>query len=435
MPFSGTGAFTRLYSFINDAAAGVKIRADRMDAEFDGISSGLSNCITKDGQTAIASNLPMSTKKHLNVGDTSARTDYAKASQVIDGSLNWVDGGGTANAITATYSIPLTTLVDGQLCFVRATAANSTTTPTFSPSGLTARTIVKNGGTALVAGDIAADGHQIILRYDLGNTRWELLNPAVAGVVLSAGNNTISGNNTLSGTNTFTGLMTFTTESLLTIAAGVITPTGIVHTLANEGGASSDNLTTITAGADGQLLFLSPSDATDVTTIDEAGNISLNGATTLNFSTTTATAVFIYRTAITKWVLLALFDGASKSYVDAQITSAKDLNYTSSDQVITVAGQIVLAHGLGGIPDQVNYYLVCQTGEGAYTAGDIVGAEFANSTSGNNAFNSPVVDATNITIRYSDDAAVFYIGNKTSGAVFGITPANWRLRVKARKWV
>lgn len=124
----------------------------------------------------------MATYRHTGVGNAVARTDYAAAGQVQDGKLNWVDGGGTADAITATYSPAITALVDGQLCCVRATAANATTTPTFAPNGLTARTIVKVGGTAVAAGDIKADGHELLLRYDLANTRWELLNPASASL-------------------------------------------------------------------------------------------------------------------------------------------------------------------------------------------------------------------------------------------------------------
>jgi len=50
MPFNGSGVFTRLYNWANDAAASIKIRADRFDAEMDGFATGLSTCMTKDGQ-------------------------------------------------------------------------------------------------------------------------------------------------------------------------------------------------------------------------------------------------------------------------------------------------------------------------------------------------------------------------------------------------
>lgn len=202
MAFNGSGTFARLYNWVNDAAANIKIRSDKMDAEMDGFATGLSTCITKDGQTTITANLPMATYKHTGVGNATARTHYAAAGQAIDGVLNWADGGGTADAITATNTIPITALIDGQLCFVRATAANATTTPTFAPDGLTARTIVKNGGAALVAGDIAGDGHELVLRYNLSGTKWELLNPA--NTLLTA-SSTFSGNNTFSGTTTLTG--------------------------------------------------------------------------------------------------------------------------------------------------------------------------------------------------------------------------------------
>jgi len=50
MAFNGSGVFTRLYNWANDAAASIKIRADRFDAEMDGFATGLSTCMTKDGQ-------------------------------------------------------------------------------------------------------------------------------------------------------------------------------------------------------------------------------------------------------------------------------------------------------------------------------------------------------------------------------------------------
>lgn len=174
MARNGSGTYSRVagvpyvYNTVIDQAV--------VNAEMDDIATALTASLAKDGQTAPTANLPMATFRHTGVGNASARTDYAAAGQVQDGKLNWVDGGGTADAITATYSPAITALVDGQLCCVRATAANATTTPTFAPNGLTARAIVRRGGGALVAGSIAGDGHELILRYDLANTQWEFLN-------------------------------------------------------------------------------------------------------------------------------------------------------------------------------------------------------------------------------------------------------------------
>ena len=86
--------------------------------------------------------------------------------------------GGSADAITATYSPAVTALVSGLTIYLRAASANATTTPTFSPNSLTAKTIVKGNNQPLVAGDIAGAGHILILQYDTTNGVWELANPA-----------------------------------------------------------------------------------------------------------------------------------------------------------------------------------------------------------------------------------------------------------------
>lgn len=177
MAYNGSGVFERP---VSDYVFDTVISETDMNTEMDGIATGLSNAICKDGQTVITANIPLASHKLTGLANGAARTDSIAYGQVQDGVANWVDGGGTADAITATYSPALTALVDGQLCYVRATAANATTTPTFSPNGLTARTIVKTGGVDLAAGDIVGDGHQLILRYDSSSTRWELLNPTTS---------------------------------------------------------------------------------------------------------------------------------------------------------------------------------------------------------------------------------------------------------------
>lgn len=306
MAFNGSGVFERLYSWVNDAAANIKIRADRMDNEMNGMAVGLSTCITKNGQTTITANLPMAGFRHTGVGDATARTHYASFAQVQDGKSAWVDGGGTADAITASYGIPITALVDGQMCFVRATAANATTTPTFSPSALTARTIVKNGGSALTAGDIAGDGHELILRYDLANTRWELLNPkavipqtipytaasasgaaslafaedtdngtsvaTLQGAAALAGNVTVTLPDVTSTLATLAGTETFTNKTLTapTINAADINGVVTMERVTFDAGTASvapivltsgTNLTSATAGSkeyDGKVEYFTP---------------------------------------------------------------------------------------------------------------------------------------------------------------------------------
>jgi hypothetical protein len=50
MPFNGTGTFTRVYNWVTDKVNGVNITASRVDTEDDGFATGLTNCVTRDGQ-------------------------------------------------------------------------------------------------------------------------------------------------------------------------------------------------------------------------------------------------------------------------------------------------------------------------------------------------------------------------------------------------
>jgi hypothetical protein len=89
---------------------------------------------------------------------------------------------GTADALIAAFSNPITTLTHGQTILVRATYANATTTPTLQVNALPARTIVKGNNLPLAAGDIAGAGHWIELQVDNTLSTYVLQNPAT-GVV------------------------------------------------------------------------------------------------------------------------------------------------------------------------------------------------------------------------------------------------------------
>lgn len=69
MPFNGSGTFQRVMNWVNDATAGIKIRADRHDQEDDNLAQGLSNCMTRDGQSPPTADIPMGAKKIINLAD------------------------------------------------------------------------------------------------------------------------------------------------------------------------------------------------------------------------------------------------------------------------------------------------------------------------------------------------------------------------------
>lgn len=161
------------------AVANTVSSSTAVNATMDDVAEMLTDSINVDGTKAFEANQSLGGFKLTSMGSGSARTDNINLGQVQDAKANWVAAGGTADVITATYSPAITALVDGQECTFRASGANTVTTPTFSPNGLTARTIVKGGGSALAVGDIPGANYEVRLRYLLASTRWEMQNPYV----------------------------------------------------------------------------------------------------------------------------------------------------------------------------------------------------------------------------------------------------------------
>lgn len=83
---------------------------------------------------------------------------------------------GTADEIKATFIPPVEELTDGLSVAIRAIAKNETATPTFAADEKSARTIMKGAYASLFAGDIAGEGHWIMLRYDKTRDVWMLDN-------------------------------------------------------------------------------------------------------------------------------------------------------------------------------------------------------------------------------------------------------------------
>ena len=235
-----------VYSPINLITNGDTSDATLFNATLNDIATALTASVAVDGQAVVTANIPLAGYKLTGVGAGTARTDAATLANIQDATGLWVAGGGTADAITATFSPAITAVVDGMLLAVRATAANTTTTPTFSPNGLTARTIVKQGGQALAVGDIRAVSHDLLLRYRATGTVWELLNPT-------------------------TGTMAIQAASAVAITGGTIT--GITDLVVADGGTGASTFT------DGGVLIGNGTGAVQVTSAGTSGQVlTSNGA-------------------------------------------------------------------------------------------------------------------------------------------------------------
>jgi len=266
MSFNGAGLFS-INSSGQPVVAATTITAATFNAFTADIATGLSTCLLKDGTQTVTANIPLGGYKITGLGSgLTSRTDAARTGDLQDGTATFVAAGGTADAITATFVPAIAAVVDGMLLAFRATGANTTTTPTFSPNGLTARTIVKQGGQALAVGDIRAANHDCLVRYRATGTVWELLNPATGSPVAAITSGTITGITNLVATG---GQLTGITNLVAT--GGTIT--GITDIVVADGGTGASTFT------DAGVLIGNGTGAIQVTSAGTAGQVlTSNGA-------------------------------------------------------------------------------------------------------------------------------------------------------------
>lgn len=167
--------------------------------------------------------------------------------------------GGTADALTATFTPAIAALPTAPATlhvYVRAASANATTTPTFSPNGLTAKTIAKGNNLPLVAGDIAGAGHWLELQFDATLDKWILQNPSYGIVTGNAAGLFNKADSTIVAF-TKTGNFTVSTSQQLRLEVN-----GTVQTIA---ASTAVTMPTATAGTD-YAIWAKPDGTLEATT-------------------------------------------------------------------------------------------------------------------------------------------------------------------------
>lgn len=183
MSRDGSGNYTRVpgSAYTNGTTAD----GAELDAEINDIATALTQSLAKDGQTVPTANLPMGGFKHTNVNTASARTEYARASQVQDGAFTYLSSVSGADTITASAPIGLSAYAAGQEFRFVSIGAN-TGAVTLNINSIGAKPVTKDGATALAAGDIAS-GAVCVVVYD--GTQFQL----VSARVVSAASDTVAG--------------------------------------------------------------------------------------------------------------------------------------------------------------------------------------------------------------------------------------------------
>lgn len=340
MAFNGSGTFNRLYSWVVQAGLGQKIRSDQMDQDSNDIATGLSNCITKDGQQTITANIPFNSHKITGLGNGTALQDAATITQVQSGSSQSATTvGGTADVITLTMTPVTTAYATGEIISWIASGAN-TTNVTVNKDGLGAKALTKNGTTALVAGDIPS-GALISARYD--GTRYQLTTPAtvstnanLTGDVTSVGNATTIGAGKV--TEAMQVLTDNTTQDFSTSKHGYVPKgTNVGKTLYDDGtwkfsylpqNSKSAAYTTVLADGGGHIYHPGADTTARIWTIDSNANVAYPIGTAITFVNDTSAGVITISIASDTLVLAGAGSTGSRTLAANGIATAVKMTST-----------------------------------------------------------------------------------------------------------
>lgn len=169
MPRDGQGNFQLVSG--NPVVSNTVISSTTQNNTMSDVASGLTQSLSRDGQTTPTANLTMGNFRLTNMANASARTDAVNAGQIQDNQLVVLSSiGGTGDAITASTAPAITVYTTDAKWVYTPTNANTLTNPTININGLGAKTITQSNGAGLWSGALAI-GTPYELMYDGTNFR------------------------------------------------------------------------------------------------------------------------------------------------------------------------------------------------------------------------------------------------------------------------
>ena len=243
MSFNGSGVF-QINTAGQPVVSGTVISSTAFNALTADLATGLSTCITKDGQTTPTANIPMGNYKFTGLGAGSAATDSATLGQVQSTVVKLIGSVSGTDTITGSLTPALTAYAAGQMFYFVA-AGDNTGAVTLNINSLGAKNVTKNGTTALAAKDIKS-GQTVVVVYD--GTRFQVVGTSLAGVTSSA--------LTALGVDAGDSVTTGTLNTFIGYNAGTAVTTGVSNTSIGyeAGGAYNTSFTTYVGYLTGRNL-------------------------------------------------------------------------------------------------------------------------------------------------------------------------------------
>lgn len=227
MARDGSGNFSRS---VTPPVNGDVADATNFNAEMDDISSAISDSINKAGTKALAANLPMGGFKLTGLAAGANNGDSVRFEQLGAAINSLITTAGSANAYTLTSGQSLLAYAAGQQFFIKANFTN-TGAATINVDSIGAKSLTKNGATALAAGDLTS-GQIYIIDYD--GTQFQVLNlsAAVDATLTALAALTTAASQYIRAT----GTDTFTMDSYATLLSNIGAQASLGYTPVNKAG-------------------------------------------------------------------------------------------------------------------------------------------------------------------------------------------------------
>jgi hypothetical protein len=257
MPRNGSGTYSLPAG--NPVVTGTTISSTTHNNTMSDVATALTNSLAKDGQTTPTANLPLGGFKFTGMGTGSASTDSATLGQIQAQAYLYLASVSGTDTITASTS-PVTAAYAAGQTFRFVAAATNTGAVTININSLGAKSITKNGTTALAAGDITS-GAAYQITYD--GTQFQITNlytPTSALITSQAAETAPAVDDLLllSDTSESAALNKITLENLLKVINGLTEDTapdsGADYLLSYDASASA--VKKVLFGRGGQWTYL-----------------------------------------------------------------------------------------------------------------------------------------------------------------------------------
>ena len=432
MPRNGSGVFSPPATSF-PALPSTLIESAKYNAVENDVATAITQSIATDGQSIVLADISLNSHKLTGVTDGTSTNHAATVGQIQSGAASILNGVSGTNTVTATVTPALTAYASGQMFKMVAAGAN-TGAVTLNINSLGAKSVTRDGTTALVTGDILA-GAAYLIHYD--GTQFQLLNSLLKSgqktrqTILQQANNSL-----VIGTGLSVNLSATATPYGVTVPNGfdVNGQSDFAVTIAADVAAFWTALTPSTTN----YLFLNRNTTTGAATgifstlpyiLQFGGTPStVNTQHTYDYSTGTmfvgngTVATAVQRTAVGE----CQTNATNVTSVTAYATRRA---YNSGEQTITSGTPISLNHNIGATPLLYTHVIVNKTTEAGYAAGEEYPNPFVNPASGTVPGTPLSVGRLIANVIPGAFANAYLIPVKTTGALGEITNSQWRQKV------